>query len=362
MPSRCSLVCLCLLASSALLPAQSTPPTDYAITQAGGSPGATTTIYRRGSKALMVMFLPSQGATPASTTDNLIDIAAGTNLTWNPNDSNVGCSAGTFSGDWGDPFAMTAELSGDIAKGDLKPAGTETIDGIPAQVYTGSSQGASIKAWLDQKDGLVLRAEMSAPNTPPTAIVNLTKVSFSAPPASMFAVPAICAGVKPPPTPAQLITAETGDDAANYVSAFTGPGSQNSCNVVLRVVQAPTFTPLTNLQVAIDTQYDQNDPNPPHYTFGVGDDGTETFSGGHLRQITTGIHGGMVSLGEVPPYFNLVVNAVHPGHSGGSGLIYRQCFAPTTVLLFLYKDYGQQDESVDALWVKAGKNATLPAR
>jgi hypothetical protein len=35
--------------------------------------------------------------------------------------------------------------------------------------------------------------------------------------------------------------------------------------------------------------------------------------------------------------------------------------APTTVLLFLYKNYGQQDESVDALWVKAGKNAAPPA-
>ena len=356
-----ALVCLCMLACAPLMHAQ-TPPTAYAITQADGSPGATTTIYRLGSKALMVVFLPAQGATPASTTNNLIDIAAGTNLSWNPNDSNVGCSAGTFSGDWGDPFAMTAELSADIAKGDLKPAGTETIDGIPTQVYTGSSQGTTLKAWLDQKDGLVLRAEMSAPNTPPTAIVNLTKVSFAAPPASLFAVPAICAGIKPPPTPAQLIADETGDDPSNYVSAFTGPGSQNSCNVVLRVVQAKTMAPLTNLQVAIDTQYDQNDPNPPHYTFGVADDGTETFSGGHLRQITTGIHGNMVDLGTVPPYFNLVVNAVHRGHSGGTGLIYRQCFAPTTVLLFLYKDYGQQDESVDALFVKAGKYAAPPAQ
>jgi hypothetical protein len=362
MSSRCALVCLCLLASSTLLPAQSKPPTDYAITQAGGSPGATTTIYRRGSKALMVIFLPAQGATPASTTDNLIDIAAGTNLTWNPNDSNVGCSAGTFSGDWGDPFAAIADLSADIANGNLKPTGTETFDGISTTIYTGSAQGVNVKAWIDQKDSLLIRAESNAPNSPPTTFVDITKVSFAPPPASLFVLPAICAGVKPPPTPAQLIADETGDDASNYVSAFTGPGSQNSCNVVLRVVQAKTMAPLTHLQVAIDTQYDQNDPNPPHYTFGVGDDGTETFSGGHLRQITTGIHGGTVSLGTVPPYFNLVVNAVHPGHSGGPGLIYRQCFAPTTVLLFLYKDYGQQDESVDALWVKAGKNATPPAQ
>jgi hypothetical protein len=42
-------------------------------------------------------------------------------------------------------------------------------------------------------------------------------------------------------------------------------------------------------------------------------------------------------------------------------LFYRQCFAPTTVLLFLYKDYAQSGESVDALWVKSGKYATPPA-
>jgi hypothetical protein len=356
-----ALVSLCLLASSALLSAQTAPPTVYTITQAGGSPGATTTIYCNGLKALMVMDLPAQGATPASITHDLIDIAAGTNYTWNPADSRVGCSVGTFSGDWGDPFAMTADLSDDIAKGNLKPTGTETVDGISAQIYEGVTQGTNIKVWLDRKDGLVLRAVANMPNAAPMTMVDITKVSFAPPPASLFALPAICAGVKPPPTPAQLIADETGDDASNYVSAFTGPGSQNSCNVVLRVLQAKTMAPLTNLQVAIDTQYDQNDPNPPHYTFGVADDGTETFSGGHLRQITTGIHGGIVSLGTVPPYFNLVVNAVHPGHSGGLGLIYRQCLAPTTVLLFLYKNYGQQDESVDALWVKAGKNAAPPA-
>lgn len=353
-----TVVCLALLATSAFLSAQTAPPTAYTITQSVGTSGATSTIYRSGTKALVVFNQPAQGATPASSSNTLYDIAAGTNLTWNPNDSNVGCSAGTFSGDWGDPFAAIAELSADIANGNLKPAGTETIAGISATIYTGSTQGVNVKAWIDQKDSLLIRAESNAPNTAPTIFVDLTKVSFSAPPASMFAVPAICAGVKAPPTPAQLIAAETGDDAANYVSAFTGPGSQNSCNVLLRVVQAPSLAPLTNIQVAIDTQFDQNDPNPPHYTFGVGADGTETFSGGHIRVITTGIHDGMVNLGAVPPYFNLVVNAIHPGHSGGPGLIYRQCFAPTTVLLFLYKNYGQQDESVDALWVKSGKNAT----
>ena len=354
------LACVCLLAFAPLMQSQ-TAPSAYTITQNLTTPGSTSTVYRSGSKALVAISLPAQGSTPASRTFSLYDIAAGVSYSWNPDDSNVPCSANNFSGDWGDPFAMTADLEKDIAKGDAKPSGTETVDGIAAQVYTASSPDATEKVWLDQKDGLVLRVQLAAPGQPPGLFVDITRVSFAAPDPALFAVPSKCAGQKPPPTAAQVIADETGDDAANYVTAFTGPGSQNSCNVVMRVLQAPAMTPLTDLQVAIDTQYDQNDPNPPHYNFGVADNGTMTFAGGHLTQITTGIHGSTVDLGTPPPYFNLVVNAVHPGHSAGPGLIYRQCFAPTTVLLFLYKNYGQQNESVDALWAKSGKYATPPA-
>lgn len=354
------LACVGLLAFAPLIESQ-TAPTAYTVTQNLTTPGSTSTVYRNGSKALVAISLAAQGSTPASRTFNLYDLGAGINYSWNPDDSNVPCSANNFSGDWGDPFAMAAEVNKDIASGDLKPAGRENVDGISAQIYTGSSPQASEKVWLDQKDGLVLRATMSAPGIAPMTVVDIAKVSLAQPDPSLFVLPAACAGLKPPPTAAQLIADETGDDAGNYVSAFTGPGSQNSCNVVMRVLQAQSMTPLTNLQVAIDTQYNQNDPNPPHYEFGVADSGSMTFAGGHLQQITTGIHGGIVDLGTPPPYFNLVVNAVHPGHSAGPGLIYRQCFAPTTVLLFLYKNYGQQNESVDALWAKSGKYAVPPA-
>jgi hypothetical protein len=353
------LACLSLLAAPMFAIAQ-TSPTIYTITEtmAGGTPGTTEIIYRLGDKALTDMRVPAQGATPAGRTLTLYDLKAQTTISWNPAANPPVCGgAGNFSGDWGDPFAMTADVKKDIASGEVKPAGTETVDGLTAQIYYGSSSQGTEKVWLDEKDGLVLRADVGAPGQPTMRWVDITKISLAAPDPAMFALPAVCAGVKPPPTPAQIIAEETGDDPGNYVTAFVGPGSKDSCNVVLRVVQAKTLAPLTNVQVAIDTQYDQNDPNPPHYNFGVADSGRETFSGGHLRDLSAGVHNGVVSLGAVPSYFNLVVNAVHPGHSGGSGLIYRQCFAPTTVLLFLYKNYGQSDESVDAVWVKSGKYA-----
>ena len=347
------------LAAAACLTAQ-TPPTAYTITESGGAPGATTTIYRSGSKALMVFNTPAQGATPASRTFNLYDLAKGINYTWNPDNSAVGCNAGTFSGDWGDPFAGTAELQSDISKGDLKPAGSETINGIATQVYAGTTQGASVKAWIDMKDGLVIRVQVSAPGAAAMIMTDVTKVSFVTPAASVFALPAACAGVKPPPTPAQLIAYETGDNPANYVNGMYGPGSKNSCSVVLRVVNAKTMTPITHIQVAIDTTY--NVDNPPHYESGVHNDGTETFSGGGIHEITNMVHNGVVSLGTPPAYFMLDVNLILPGHGSGEGLVYRQCFAPTTVLLEVVKDYGGPTESSDLLWVKAGKYAAVPAQ
>jgi len=351
--------CLGLLAYLPLTQAQ-TPPTAYTIMQKGNSPDAVTAIYRSGSKALAIVNEPAQGSTPAMRIYNLYDLAAGVNYTWSPDTLPIPCSSGTFSGDWGDPFALTTDVKKDIADGEVKLAGSETINGIPTQIYAGSNAQASERVWFDQRDGLVIRAQLAGAGAPEMTLVDITKVSFEPPDPMLFVLPPACAGQKPPRTAAQLITDETGDDPANFVNGIYGPGSATSCNAVLRVVQAKTMTPIKNIQVAIDTQYNQKDPNPPQYTFGVADSGSETFSGGHLHQITTGIHDGMVSLGTLPSYFNLVVNVVEPGHSGGVGLVYRQCFAPTTVLLYVVKDMGQPTESADLLWVKAGKFAVPP--
>jgi hypothetical protein len=349
---------LCPLACAALLNAQ-TPPTAYVITQSVGTAGGTSTTYRSGSKVLVDFNQPAQAGTPAARSLSFYDLTAGTNTTWNPDASPVQCSVGTFSGDWGDPFAGTAELEGDIAKGDLKPAGSATINGIATQIYAGTTQGANVKAWIDTKDyGLVIRVEVTSPGADLMVVSDVTKVSFATPAPSVFALPAACAGLKPPPTPAQLIADETGDDPANYVSN-AGPGSKNGCSVVLRVVSAKTMTPITHIQVVIDTAA-FSDSAPPSYTMGVADDGTTTYSGGHVMEITNRVHNGVVRLGLPPDHFMLGVNVPLPHHGGSIGLVYRQCFAPTTVLLDVVKDYGQDDQSQDLLWVKAGKYAAPP--
>jgi hypothetical protein len=357
------LACLSLAAAPLLAQAQAAPPTSYAITEnvAGAGPGGTTTIYRSGSLILMDTKLPAQGATPANRTLTLYDLKAGTNVSWSPSANPPACGgAGTFSGDWGDPFGATADVTSGIAKGDLKPAGTETVAGVSTQIYSGTSGGSAIKAWLDAKDGLVIRATASMPDGSSMTVADITKISIGPQPASLFVLPAVCAGVKPPPSPADIIADETGDDPSNYVNGMYGPGSKNMCSVVLRVVNAKTMTPISKIQVAIDTSV-YPDNAPPSYTFGVGDDGTTTYSGGHVLEITNRVHNGVVRLGNPPEHFQLGVNLIQPHHGGSMGLVYRQCFGATTVLLDVVKDFGQADQSQDLLWVKAGKYATPPA-
>jgi hypothetical protein len=128
------------------------------------------------------------------------------------------------------------------------------------------------------------------------------------------------------------------------------------------VVDAKTITPISNVQVAIDTTYNQNDPNPPHYTYGAGNDGRMTFAGGGLHEITNTVHNGVVVLNNLPSYFNLDVNVVEqPGRASSSGLVYRQCFAPRQVLLWVINDRGKSTESSDVIWVKSGKYAAPPS-
>ena len=113
---------------------------------------------------------------------------------------------------------------------------------------------------------------------------------------------------------------ETGDDAGNFVNAMYGPGSKNSCSIVIRVVQAKTMAPYTRRwQAAIDTTYNQDGPTPPSYSFGSATDGTSTFAGGGLHEITSQIHNGMLRIDNPPAYFNFGTNFIQPGRGAGVG-------------------------------------------
>jgi hypothetical protein len=320
------------------------------------------TISRSGSLVVIETKHPAQpDGTPANRSLSLYDLKAGVSHSWDPSTAPVSCSAGTFTGDWGDPYQSSAEIAAGIAKGELKPTGDETLYGIPTKVYAGASQGMNLKAWFDQKDGLVIKAAFGAPGSPMTTMVDIRNVSTAPPPASLFVLPAACASVKPPPTEAELLATETGDDGANFVNAIYGPGSTNSCSIVIRVVAAKTMAPITRKwQAAIDTTYNQDDPNPPHYEFGSANDGTSTFAGGGLHELTSQIRNDMLRIDKPPAYFNLAMNVIQPGNGTGIGLIYRQCFAPVTMLYYILKDPSNPGSGGDYLYARAGKYAAVP--
>jgi hypothetical protein len=351
-----------ILALSTLAHAQ-TPPTAYTITEPiVGSDGGTMTIYRSGQQVVME-YIHSKvpDGTPGHRSLGYYDLNAGVSHTWDPTITPPSCSVGKFSGDWGDPFASTAELTAAITKGDLKPTGSETISGIPTKVYAGVTQGTNLKVWLDEKDGLVLRMSYGAPGAAMQNMIDITKVSFAPPPASLFTMPDYCASVKPPPTPAELIAEETGDSADNFVNGIYGPGSTNSCSIVIRVVAAKTMAPVTRpWQFAIDTTFNQDHPSP--YTFGVGNDGTSTFSGGSIHEITNQIHDDMLRIDNPPAYFYKAMNVKQPGHGTEAGMIYRQCFAPVTMLYYVMKDPTDIGKGADWLYAKSGKYAVVPAK
>jgi len=112
-------------------------------------------------------------------------------------------------------------------------------------------------------------------------------------------------------------------------------------------------------QVAIDTTYNQDDPTPPSYVFGVGADGTSTYSGGGLHEITSQVHNGALRIDNPPAYFNLSVNIPTPNRGAGIGLVYRQCFAPVTNLYYVVKDPEDVGKGADFLFAKSGKYAAV---
>ncbi len=354
------------IVSVALTSQAQKPPTAYTITES--SPGSPTPlpmmIYRNGDKAVMELTqAPLDGSSLQRHAFSFYDLPKGTVYSWSVDKPGAkpDCSVGSFSGNWGDPFVTDSEISKGIADGSFRPAGTETVGGVATKIYSSATPQGNVKIWLDEKDGLVMRVQVSdAGGSGAQTLVDIKKLSLGPPPASVFELPASCAGLKKAPTAEEVIATETGDSAANYTDATHGPGSANSCSVVLRVVNSITMTPTTRgFQVAIDPTYKIE--NPPHYEFGVRENGSQTYSGGGVKEITSQIHDGMVRIDNPPAYFNLSVNIYEPHHGAGMGLIYRQCYAPQTVLLYVIKDQQKPWDGGDFLWVKSGKYATVPA-
>jgi len=54
------------------------------------------------------------------------------------------------------------------------------------------------------------------------------------------------------------------------------------------------------------------------------------------------------------------MNVMQPNHGTAIGMVYRQCFAPVTMLYYVLKDPNDVGAGADWLYAKAGKYAAVP--
>lgn len=337
-------------------------PAAYSATSTNAMMGtaSTTLVARDGSKAMVDVSYAAQGPAPGSHLRTLYDLDAHTNYTWDLNNASTTCTQGSFQGDWGDPFAASEEIRGELAKVNAKPAGADTINGFSTKVMAAEDTVNKIrsKAWIEPKYGMIVKLEMTGADGKTVPMMELKELSVAKPTASAFARPAACAALPPPvhvPTEKERYTAETGDNGDNFVNAGMGPGSQNSCTMLMRVVRAGSMQPVTGYQVALDLNFDMD--HPPSHSIGVGSAGHSTFSGGNLKEVTGQIQNGVLRIDNIPDHFDVEMTFGNGG--AASAMVYRKCAGPQTVLFYVVKNPDKLQDGGDWMWVKSGKFAAV---
>jgi hypothetical protein len=299
-------------------------------------PTVTMKVYRDGSRALV------DQSYPGGHNRTLYDLTSHQSITWNPENAQAPCSAGRWSGDWGDPFATAASMNADIQKQHPKELPGDTINGFTTKVYATAMPTGDAKAWVDVKTGLIAKLEMTPKGGKPQTFMELKDVSLSHPSADLFTLPAACRDVAAPPPPSA--------PAEGTVDAIMPPPSKTSCSPTFKVVRAGSNSPITSgFQVAVDTTVDLE--HRANYKIGVGAGGRATFSGGGLHEVTAQMHDGAFRIDNAPPQWDMEVQ--FGGNAGSaSALIYRQCFGAQPMLLMVVKNPAKLSDGVEWRWVK----------
>jgi hypothetical protein len=355
---------LAFVASPELVAQYAKAPDVYSVTEVNNMfvEGMTMEITRDGTRAVVDQsYPPREGMPKGYHTRTFYDIQAGKSYAQDLLQPGGPCSGANFSGDWGDPFAMTAQVNAAAARKPLKDLGPGTVNGMAAKVMEVLVEGmpTPAKVWVEGKYGLVLKLDMAMPGKPQATLIEVKKVSFAKPPAGVLAQPASCVAAGPaPPSEAEKIATATGGNATDFAIAPIAPAtpSRSSCTVLLRTVHAGSMEPITTgFQVAVDLTVDLD--HPASYKMG-GTGGKATFAGGGLKELTSQLRNGVLRIDNAPEKFDVETAYSNGGFNGV--LIYRQCFGPQTVLLHVVNDPAISSDGGYWLWVKSGKYAKLP--
>ena len=303
---------LAFVASPELVAQYAKAPDTYSVTEVNNMfmAGMTMEVTRDGTRAVVDQsYPPREGSPKGYHTRTFYDIPAGKSYTQDLLQPGGPCTGANFSGDWGDPFAMTAQINAEAAKKPLKDLGPGTVNGMAAKVMEVPVEGmpTPAKVWIEGKHGLVLKLDMAMPGKPQATLFEVKTVSFGKPPAGAVAQPASCvAAGPPPPTEAEKIAAATGGNATDFAIAPIAPAtpSRNSCTVLLRTVRAGSMEPMTTgFQVAVDLTVDLD--HPASYKMGAGPGGKATFAGGGLKDLTSQLRNGVLRIDNVPEKFDV---------------------------------------------------------
>lgn len=350
-------------------------PTAYRIVATNamyGSPQTVTT-WRNGSRALVDEVGTAKGAQHTRT---LYNLDTHTTLSWTWPNTAAGCAAGTFTGDWGDPFAPESTFNGP----DSKLVAEEPIRGAVTYVMEGPAGDGKARAWVDPRSGLLLKAQLTPKGGTPQTVLEVTEVDMKPPPDSVFAQPSECANASAPSSADEQLTRLTGGKPDDFVSATVppppvpvapaaadgatpasaapaAPAPLTACTVVFRVVRAGSMMPLTSgFQTAIDLTV--NPSHLPDYMIAVGPEGYVTFEGGGLHEVTRDFRDGALRIENPPVQFEIDTEFGDAG--AGHALIYRQCFAPETTLVFVVKNPGRLSDGGQWLWLKPAAKPVRP--
>jgi hypothetical protein len=155
--------------------------------------GQTMTIGRDGQRAMSEQALPARADLPKGQRSRAFyDLNTG--LTWTVDliDHSTPCGASRFTGDWGDPFTISAGLIDQLGHYHPTRAGAETVNGIPTEVSVATTPDGQAKVWVDPRTGLLVKWVITPPKGPPQTMIEVTSFSLTPPPPAAFAIPPKC--------------------------------------------------------------------------------------------------------------------------------------------------------------------------
>jgi hypothetical protein len=171
-----------------------TAPTTYTLVETNNLVGSQSVVYARdGDKAISEQTgAPALGFPNGLHTKAFYDLKTGTSWTLDLRDASTPCGPSHFTSDWGDPFVISAGLTAQAADFHPTGAGPESVNGIATQKSVAMTKDGKMELWVEPKTGLLVKWVTTAPGKAPETVIEVKSLSFTAPPASAFALPPKC--------------------------------------------------------------------------------------------------------------------------------------------------------------------------